>query len=348
MSRAASLSLVFLGACSSARQLPAAEAPEAFEASTPAPLCMPTGKSQKSDFCIPTLELGRWLREAKVKIVGLEPTEDGEGGASRAAVELTEKKREVSLELKVKPVPPEGAAFNNDPRKQVAAYALDRLLFDDGEIVVPPTAVRCIPLSALPAPKNSDAEPIDGFHESSCALLLLQLWMDGVEQFERPKDGAPGATLAALGRLNIFVHLIGHRDSNPFNFLQSKSEPRHFLSVDNEIAFSGLLFNPLPKLTGDDWSQIKVDAVSKSLHEALARLTDARLASLLVVTELERRGDRWVNVPPRAPIDVTRGAVIEANRVQLGLTEDEVKGIAARRDEVLLRIDKGELRLVGR
>lgn len=336
----AALLALSAGACAGAPPLPEAETPVLGreEPTSLDVLCKPYG----GGFCVPGRALTERLARDPIEVLGLEPTKDGAGGAAKGLIRIPGDP-ELVLEVKMKAVNDGGSGFNNDPRKQVAAYELSELLFPPGLGVVPPTTVRCIPARAFPVSETKLPE----FRESQCVMTLVQLWLPGLEQFEMPKAPLSHPQQAALSRFDLFTFMVEHGDSNPFNFLMTKDSKRpHYLSIDHEFAFSGIVFNPLPVIEGKDKSGLEVETIPDDTARRIHALNPTQLRRLATVAEFRLRDGVWTQVDPGANMDEGSGFRVEGDRLQFGLTEEEIEELGDKRIEVLEKLKTGSLRIL--
>lgn len=244
--------------------------------------------------------------------------------------------------VKLRRAAPGGSAFNNEPRLELAAWRLQGLLFAEDEYVVPPTALRALPLTLL-QPHAAAAAPTFG---GSDVVVVVQAWLDGVEGPAQTFDAARAASDALYrrraGQLNLLTYLIRHGDSNAGNILIAAPDraPR-FFAVDNGIAFGSPDSD-----RGTAWRELRVDALPADAIERLRRLDRATLGrELTVLAEWRRDGGRLIAVAPGAPFRPTLGVRRSGERVQLGLTRREINDLDRRRRVLLERIDAGRIAL---
>ncbi|MFO7893126.1 MAG: hypothetical protein R6U63_05295 [Longimicrobiales bacterium] len=244
------------------------------------------------------------------------------------------------IRVKWAKAPPGGFAINNQPRYEAAAYAFQKLFFDEADWVVPPTVIRELPLTAY---RQLDPEAEPTFEGTGSVLVAVQYWLQNVDAAEAPDTarlGGDPAYARRLGYLNLFTHLIRHVDSNPGNVLVSTRGPPRLYAVDNGVAFRS---PASPR--GTVWRDLHVDRVPGEAVERLRRLTRGELDdALYVVAQFRVREDgRLERVPPTAKIDENRGVPREEGMIQFGLTNLELDELWARIRTVLDRVDAGEL-----
>jgi hypothetical protein len=208
---------------------------------------------------------------------------------------------------------------------------------------VPPAAVRCIPLESY---RRLFPEAQPNLPDATCVLGLVTAWLQAVEvpdvlyDPERFERDAPYAGVVA--DLNLLLHLIDQRDARQGNILVA-AEPHPFraFSVDNGIAFGGLVYNYFRP----HWNVIRVPAVSRASVERLRKVDREELDALAVVAEL-RADTKGVYQPvsPTPPWARDRGVRLEPGRIQMGLTDVEIAGVGERMRALLARVDAQELR----
>jgi hypothetical protein len=233
--------------------------------------------------------------------------------------------------------------LNNKPRKEVAAYLIQRWFLDQPEYVVPTSALRCLTVDTLKDHGVSASPSLPG---SPCVLGLLSLWLEDVEVPERLLDperfGSDPLYASALGRLNLLTYLVEHKDGRDGNFLVSKPPaPPRFFAVDNGISFSAFIQNWFVS----NWHVIRIPALPHLEIERLRKIDRKQIDRLGVVSELRARPDGMLMAAPAgANLDPEQGVRIAKDSVQIGLTRHELDGVEARLKDLLARVDRGELR----
>ena len=243
--------------------------------------------------------------------------------------------------VKLRRAEPGAEDFNNRPRYDAAAYRLQTLFLDPDDYVVPPTALRFMPVAEL-LPYAPQARPT--FRGSDEVMVVLQYWLQQVQVVADVYDPTKFATdpgyARHVGQLNVFTYLIEHGDANVGNFLLSREPvaPRVF-SVDNGVAFA---FNESDR--SDVWKQLRVDRLPADTVARLGQLTSEGLhRSLGVLAEWKLADGRWVPVAPGANLGPLRGVRVEADTLQLGLTRLEIDRVDRRRVQLLKLVDNGKV-----
>lgn len=255
-----------------------------------------------------------------------------------------------SMQVKWAPAPEGGEEFNNRPRMEIAAYALQKLFLEEGEYPVPPTTCRFVPMDRHP-PTPPEAAPIEPtFKDSDDVLVVLQYWLSGVDQeadaesvFDEERFERDSLYARHVANFNLLTYLIRHRDSNKGNFLASvdPENPRVF-SVDNGVAFSSD-----PSKRGSYWEKIRVGALPASTIDRLRAITPGVLRQSLGVIEQFDVDDsgHWTPVFPAENLDPEEGVRHRGSVMQLGLTAAEIRDVYARIQKLLEDVDRGKFRL---
>ncbi|MBW2494292.1 MAG: hypothetical protein JRE43_06040 [Deltaproteobacteria bacterium] len=250
------------------------------------------------------------------------------------------------MSLKAKPFPsPSLDGWNNNPRKEIAAYELQKLFLDPRDYVVPTTVARCVPLEH-PVYENSVEDP--SVQGTNCVLVMLALWLKNVTVpdvfFDEARFRSDPAYAYAYGVFNLLTHLSDHRDNRKGNFLTSKDDrfPRAY-AIDNGIAFGSRIFNWFVP-SSYAWRKIVVPAVPKSAIDRLRGVQRADLERFSVLAEFHQNRDGFLEaVAPGASLDPSRAVNISGSVVQIGLTADEIDDLWERIEELIERVDKGRL-----
>ena len=142
--------------------------------------------------------------------------------------------------VKLRKAEPGAEDFNNRPRYDLAAYELQKLFLDPEEYVVPPTALRMVPLAEF-RKYSLDVSPT--FRGSDDVLGVLQYWLQDViviaDVYDPRRFASDPVYAWHIGQMNIFTFLIEHGDSNVGNFLISRAEEgARVFSIDNGVAFA--------------------------------------------------------------------------------------------------------------
>jgi hypothetical protein len=294
------------------------------------------------DFCMPAERLEEILRTHPLRVLMVKAPQAGIGGAKTMYLQFPDD--HLVIKAKWKAATFGGEGLNNEPRKEIAAYELQKLFLDPDEYVVPPTVGRCI-AAEFYSIEVARHESRPNFPDINCVFGAMSYWVENVKDL----DGFSARRFAAdtpyrerVALLNLFTHLIDHRDTRRSNFVavQDERDPRMF-SVDNGLALSGLR-NPIAWLI-QDWSHLLVTALPRRAVDRLRRLGRADLDVLLVVAEFHVHGGQLDPAPPGKPLDSERGVRIERGVLQLGLTRSEIDGIYRRMQQIVEKVDGHEI-----
>lgn len=270
---------------------------------------------------LPPEELRRRLEHDPFEITAVEETKGGVMGAQKLAVVFPPDG--FTTNVKWKAADDGGEEWNNAPRREIAAYKVQQLFLDPEDYVVPPVAVRCIPLSGYRPIDESPSPTIEG---TQCVLGVVSAWLDNVKQpdeaLDRTRYSTDPSYCYAFGNLNLLTYVIAHRDARSANMLVSTvpGDPRVF-SVDNGISFGGVLYNFFTW----HFDRIVVGGLPKRATERLDRLTRADLERFGVVADL-RADEHGVlqAVKPGSDVDPEIGERDLPDGIQFGLTSREI------------------------
>jgi hypothetical protein len=251
-----------------------------------------------------------------------------------------------SFSAKFKPAPEEFDAFNNSPRRELAAYEIQKLFLDEEDFVVPPTVLTCIPV----APNQALMPDLDAHDDVDCSIGILSFWIEGITSegiLDEERWENDPRYLEALGNLSVLTVLIGHQDDIGVNFYRVEDptlRPRLF-AVDNGLAFDAMGANPI-QLVSSDWSDLRVKSLSKRVIERLAKLEPKAFERLAVVAQFELDDDRskFVPLPHGKPFDPNDGVREKGDVMQLGLTAEEITEVNLRLVELLGKVREGEVK----
>ena len=212
------------------------------------------------------------------------------------------------LRVKLRKAEPGADSFNNVPRYDLAAYELQKLFLDPAEYVVPPTALRMVPLADFAKYSPGVART---FPAADQVLAVVQYWLSEIQSIPdvySPERFATDPVYARhIGQLNVLTYLIRHRDSNLGNFLLGKAEVgARVFSIDHGVAFASEDSD-----RGELWKDLRVnqlpaDAVETSApsHFAAADRSTGRARAVAARgAELRSRVERREHVgrPGRPP-----------------------------------------------
>jgi hypothetical protein len=288
----------------------------------------------------PAQELERELTAEPFRIVTAEISRPKAKGDITLKADLSFS-GEPPYRVKLRRAEPGAEDFNNRPRYDLAAYELQKLFLDPAEYVVPPTALRMVPLAEL-KPYAPEARPT--FKGSDEVLVVLQYWLQEVKVIADVYDAQRFASDAVykrhIGQLNVLTFLISHGDSNVGNFLVSRAEDgARVFSIDNGVAFA---FNESDR--GKLWQDLRVDRLPADAVERLRAITEDELHRRLgVLAQWELQDGRWVAVAAGENLAPARGVRQSKGTAQMGLTKGEIADVRRRMNRLLKDVDGGKI-----
>lgn len=333
--------LFALAACAKAPGVPADFVePLDIEPSPPALVCEdPT--LEPDDLCFPAQTMEEWLRTGTLRFVGEDSVDAGISGLMKLLTGVTPKDstEELFFYVKWKPANATISRLNNNPRKERAAYEIQKLFLDGDRWVVPPTVMRCMDVV-------DGRPPVDGRvaeDEVDCVWGQVSYWVSpldnpGVIDTERLETDAD--YLQALGDLNILMYVIGHGDAHKDNWLISEDPDRmRAVSPDNGVAFSG----PPNFFIKNVWGSIVIDPLPADTVERLRSITDEELHRLHHLETWHIEDRRLVRTDTNTDTGKSRGVQWVGDELTVGLRPGEIGRVRKRIDDLLERVDSGDI-----
>jgi hypothetical protein len=232
--------------------------------------------------------------------------------------------------------------WNNTPRKEIAAYEIQKWFLEPENYVVPTVVPRCIPLDVYAALAPNPTSNMKG---ASCVMGALVIWLDHVTVPEKLFDAERFANDPLYARhladFNVLTYLIEHEDGRRGNFLVSEhDEERRVFSIDNGVAFGARVKNWFVP----NWHKIRVPALRKETVTRLRAVGPAQLEALGVFAELRADANGVLQpVPHTKNREPEEGSRSEPGWLQLGLDDDEIEDLEERLEELLEDIDDGDI-----
>lgn len=301
---------------------------------------LPTGaRSQDANVLLPVDTVERRLALDVFEVMDFRPSRGLTGERTRrAALSYPDG---TMLLAKWAPAPVGGEAFNNTPRFELGAYAVQKLFLEEGEYVVPPTVILALPLEEHRALMPRVPATL---HDTDAVLVVLQYWLYNVtpdDFWSADRFQADTVYARHFSNFNIMTYLIRHGDENTGNYLISSDpvNPRVF-AVDNGVSFSSPDSD-----RGYRWRRLRVQRVPAATIERLRALTlETLTARLETLAEFRILPDgRLERSAPGPAIDPERGIRRTEDRIQLGLTRREIREVWGRMEHLLARVDRGDL-----
>ena len=245
------------------------------------------------------------------------------------------------LRVKLRKAEPGANSFNNVPRYDVAAYELQKLFLDPAEYVVPPTALRMVPLADFAKYSPSVSRT---FPAADQVLAVVQYWLSDITVVADVYDPARFASdpvyARHIGQLNVLTYLIRHRDSNMGNFLLGKAETgARVFSIDHGVAFASEESD-----RGDVWKDMRVNRLPADTVERLRQITPQLLTDRLgVLAQWQLEGRSYVSVAGGKNLSAGNGVRRKGDDLQMGLTKSEIREVHRLLKNLLERIDRGKI-----
>ncbi len=320
--------------------------------SKPDQVCRTTSRGRP---CRTVEEVESWLADPGLEILGAaEPP----AGIQGAMVLTLRAPRLMPVVFRAKWRAHSTTTARNSPRRELAAYAIQKLFLSPGEYVVPPTAPHCFPLEAYQAKVSRKAKAT--WSQAPCVYGILSYWLEDVQslsdaaeagwfhgQYRHAFDPQLFADNAAyrdsISRVNLLTYVIRHADSHAKNFvITTDSAAPLVYSVDNSLSL-GLKKNPKldPK---HDWSELRVPALPKGAVDRL-RGAEEKLDRLAVIAELEPKDGSLVPVEAEKIEPTAMGLDWVDGRLRVGLSAAEIGDVRVKIALLLQRIEQGGVRL---
>jgi hypothetical protein len=307
---------------------------------SPAKLCNDAALGAKS-FCLPK-RADAMLRTGQFDIKQAWTNSSGIGGSEVFILEYPGE--HTTIKAKWSTSEKGGTGFNNNPRKELAAFKVQTLFLEPEEYVVPPTVGRCLESAAV---RNYLPKAKETFVGAPCVFGVLQYWLNNMTDknvFDAARFESDPAYRRSVADMNLLTYLIDHRDTKQANFLIS-TDPKHprAFSVDNGMAFSGIR-HPVAYFK-KGWAKIIVPALPNEQIERLRKVTRHDLDTLLTVSQYSVTPHGLVETTPTAAFSDKVGVRRDGDVIQFGLTRHEVDGIEKRLKTLLGRIDRDEIKV---
>lgn len=233
-----------------------------------------------------------------------------------------------------------GDAPGHSPRREAAAYEIQRLFLEPHEYVVPPTALRAFPLGWV---REYDDGRTATFDDTRSVVVALQGWLVDVtadEVWDPDRFDSDTTYARALGNFNILTFLIRRSGSPEGSVVISRSEPPRVFAVDNDRAFGSAEIG-----SGTGWHRLRIDRVPTRTIDRLRSVTQEELVrELETLAQFRVRPTGLLTPEPSGPaIDPDRGVRRAEAVIQLGLTRREIRGVWRRIQDLLAAVDDGDI-----
>jgi hypothetical protein len=286
-------------------------------------------------------ELYRLGLARELEIREIKGTATGTSGAFEESIYFPTLQREVKFKFK-KAIPGDLDSFNNSPRRELAAYEIQKLFLQPEDYVVPTSITVCVPRQVYEKNHGYTAASVEG---TNCVLGLASIWLKDVtvpdELYEESRFLQEPSYAYFMSNLNILTYLIAHRDAKQGNFLVSKDDQRRqVFSIDNGESFGSFPYN----FFAQNWDVIIVPALRQDSIERLRQLGRQDLDFLGVVVQLEKdENGILMPVPAGENLDPRKSVRVHGGTVQLGLTRTEIGNVWERIEALIADVDSGKI-----
>ncbi|MGW8222845.1 MAG: hypothetical protein ACWGP1_11930 [Syntrophobacteria bacterium] len=307
----------------------------------------PSVKGQFPNWQFPPHELETTIYERALegKLHGEEVkrTAHGTTGALYLVTEDEVTGKEIEWKFK-KNVPGWVDSFNTSPRKELAAYEVQKFFLDPEDYVVPTCLAFCIPRDRYMKRGGYAAATLEG---TDCVLGLASIWMVDVTVPDKLYDESrflQDPTYAYfMSNFNLLTYLIQHRDGRVGQFLVSKDDKRRqVFSIDNGISFGFWPYNFFIQ----QWDVINLPALRKDSIERLRKIQRQDLDFLGVLVQLELYDDGVLRAQPVGEnLDPKVGAKYTDGTLQYGLSKSEIDAVWDRIQNVIAEVEAGNIQV---
>ena len=251
--------------------------------------------------------------------------------------------KEIKWKFK-KNVPNSVDNFNTSPRKEIAAYEVQKLFLDPEDYVVPTCLPLCIPRDRYMKRVGYAAATLKG---TDCVLGLKTIWMVDVTIPDKLYDESrflKDSTYAYyMSNFNLLTYLIQHRDPRKGQFLVSMNDKRRqVFSIDNGISFGFWAYN----IFIQQWDRINLPALREDSIDRLRKIQRQDLDFLGVLAQFEL-DDKGILRPKPAGenLDPKKGAKYKDGTLQYGLSKSEIDAVWDRIQNVIAEVDAGKIQV---
>jgi len=329
--------------------------------------CMSTSPTSPTTLCVDprpsapcrtATDVEGWLRRPGIEILAASAPEKGRQGTRILTLAVPGGDDRIVFRAKWRSL--STISGLNNPRAELAAYAVQRLVLEPHEYVVPPARGHCFELEHYRAHVDVDAGEPPSFGKTRCVYGILSYWLEGAVSLKRaeisgwirsggPYDAALFARNAiyrqSVADMNLFAHVISHGDAHPNQFVVTGGAERPFVHmVDNSTSFTSFRNKSIEP--GADWSEIIVPALRRTVVDRLGALDPAHWDRLAVIDQYEVRDG--ILVPTRrTPATSQRSSGFRwiGGELQVGLTEKEIAMLRSRIEALVARVARGETRV---
>jgi hypothetical protein len=282
-------------------------------------------------------------KEGKLHAKDVERTAHGTTGALVLINYDSVSGKDIKWKFK-KNVPSRVDSFNTSPRKELAAYEVQKFFLDPEDYVVPTCLAFCVPRGKFMKRGGYAAATLKG---TDCVLGLASIWMVDVTIPDKLYDESrflQDPTYAYfMSNFNLLTYLIQYRDARVGQFLVSKDDKRRqVFSIDNGISFGFPLYN----IFITQWDVIRVPALRQDSIERLRKIQRQDLDFLGVVAQLELDDKGILRPKPVGEnLDPKVGAKYTDGTLQYGLSISEIDDVWDRIQHVIAEVEAGTIQV---
>ena len=221
------------------------------------------------------------------------------------------------MRVKLRKAEPGAETFNNVPRYDLAAYELQKLFLDPAEYVVPPTALRMVPLAELRKYSPRREADLPRRRPGARRRAVLAAGRKVIADVYDPERFAADPVYARhIGQLNVLTYLIEHGDSNVGNFLISRAEA-------GRACFRSTMASRSPRSKATAASCGRTCGSTRLPADTVARLRaitrERAAARLAVLAQWKLQDGQFVAVPlGRQPLAAAAACGSEGDMLQMG------------------------------
>jgi len=235
-------------------------------------------------------------------------------------------------------------SFNTSPRKELAAYNVQKLFLDPEDYVVPTCLAFCVPRDRYEKRGGYAAATLKG---TDCVLGLASIWMENVTipdtLYDESRFLKDPAYAYFMSNFNLLTYLIQHRDGRVGQFLVAKDDKRRQVySIDNGISFGFWPYN----FFIEQWQDIHVPALRQDSIERLRTIQRQDLDFLAVIAQLELDDKGILRPKPVGEnLDPKEGAKYKDGILQYGLSISEIDNLWDRIQNIIAEVDAGNIQV---
>jgi hypothetical protein len=333
--------LAFLAVSSAACLDKYAHDPAEVEPQTPAALCR-GAEPEEGEFCLPGEAVLEILHGNRFEVIGVEAAKSGVSRPAMLTLASEYRGRPFVFRVKWKPAPESGDALNNSPRREIAAYEIQKFFLEPHEYVVPPTVGHCFPAKTY---REQIGAGTPQFAGTDCVFGVLSYWLENVTDeaiWDAERYESDARYRDVITDLNVFTYLVDHGDSREGNLLLSTDETRvRAFAVDNGLTFGTVLEN----FIHNDWKKILVPELSSTIVDRLRRVEPADLVALGNAAQFRKDANgvlvsEAAELPDAPP---SEGVRWKDPMLRMGLDGTEIDAVKNRLNALLERVEKREL-----